>query len=276
MTATGFLHPGAMGSTIAATCTADTFWVSAGRSEASRERASSAGLADAGSLESLAERCDTIVSVCPPHDALSVAESVAATGFSGVYVDANAISPMTTKRIGDLFEHFVDGGIIGPPATEPQTTRLYLSGELAASVAERWAGSWLDARPIDGGIGAASAVKILYAAWGKHNAALMFSIHAAAEAFGVSEAMRSEWAISQPDQVAQTERLAAGTAPKAWRFEAEMHEIAATWEAAGLPTGFHRAAGEIFGRMARFKDESTTATLDDVVGAVLQTPDADA
>lgn len=275
MTATGFLHPGAMGSTIAATCSGDTFWVSAGRSPASRERAEAAGLVDAGSLAELAEQCDTIVSVCPPHDALSVAEAVAATGFSGVYVDANAVSPMTASQIGDRFEQFVDGGIIGPPATASGTTRLYLSGDRAATVAERWDGSLLDVRPIDGGIGAASAVKMLFAAWGKHNAALMFSIHAAAEALGVGDAMRAEWAITQPDQLAQTQRLAANTAPKAWRFEGEMHEIASTFEAAGLPAGFHRAAAEVFGRMAGFKDQPTSATLEDVVDSIVSDRPAD-
>ena len=40
----------------------------------------------------LAERCDTIVSVCPPGDAVAVAEQVAATGFDGLYLDANAVA----------------------------------------------------------------------------------------------------------------------------------------------------------------------------------------
>ncbi|MCK7519679.1 MAG: DUF1932 domain-containing protein [Ignavibacteriales bacterium] len=41
---------------------------------------------------------------------------------------------------------------------------------------------------------------------------------------------------------------------KAWRFEGEMHEIASTFEGAGLPDGFHEAAAEIYHRMAGFKD----------------------
>ena len=38
---------------------------------------------------------------------------------------------------------------------------------------------------------------------------------------------------------------------KAWRFTGEMDEIAATFADAGLPDGFHRAAHEIYERMAR-------------------------
>ena len=44
-------------------------------------------------------------------------------------------------------------------------------------------------------------------------------------------------------------------AAKAWRFEGEMREIAATFDAAGLPRGFHEAAAEVYGRLASFKDE---------------------
>jgi 3-hydroxyisobutyrate dehydrogenase-like beta-hydroxyacid dehydrogenase len=270
MTATGFLHPGAMGATIGATCSGERYWVAAGRSEATRTRADVAGLVDAGSLTGLAERCDTIVSVCPPGEALAVAEWVAATGFDGIYVDANAIAPATTERIAELFGRYVDGGIVGPPAERAGTTRMYLSGEESVPVAERWSGSLLDVRPIEGGIGAASAVKMLFAGWGKHNAALMLTINAAAEAYGVTDAIRSEWEISRPDFVEQSEAAASRTSLKAWRFEGEMHEIAATFEAVGLPPAFHRAAADVFGRMADFKDSDPPPDLAAVVASLLE------
>jgi len=268
MTVTGFLHPGAMGSTIGATCRGDRFWVGAGRSAASRFRADAAGLVDAGSLEQLAKRCDTIVSVCPPGEALAVARQVADTAFGGVYIDANAISPDSTARIGELFDRYVDGGIIGPPAERAGTTRMYLSGDQAAMVAPRWDGSVLDVRVIEGGVGAASAVKMLFAGWGKHNAALMLATNAVAEAYGVTDAIRGEWKISRPDFVAESEAAAERTSPKAWRFEGEMHEIADTFAAAGQPAEFHLAAAEVFRRMAGFKDPVEPVTLDDVVAAL--------
>lgn len=275
MTVTGFLHPGAMGASVAASCSGERWWVSSGRSDATRARAEAAGLRDAGTLEGLTERCDTIVSICPPTEAEAVAASVAATGFDGVYVDANAISPTTTARIGRLFERYVDGGIVGPPASATSTTRMYVSGDRAASVAERWSGSVLDVRPIDGGIGAASAVKMLFASWGKHNAALILAINAAADAYGVTDAMRDAWEITrQPDFLGQSVGAAERTSPKAWRFEGEMHEIAATFEAAGQPPGFHLAAAEVFRRMAGFKDADEPVTLDAVIAALRSEPPA--
>jgi 3-hydroxyisobutyrate dehydrogenase-like beta-hydroxyacid dehydrogenase len=96
------------------------------------------------SLAELAERSHIIVSVCPPASAVDVAGSVAALGFSGIYVDANAIAPATTRSIGGRFDRFVDGGVVGPPATSAGTTRLYLSGVEADAVAELWAGSLLE------------------------------------------------------------------------------------------------------------------------------------
>jgi len=270
VTATGFLHPGAMGSTIGSTCSGDTFWVSAGRSAATRARAEDAGLRDAGSLDELVATCDTIVSVCPPDRATAVAHSVASTGFGGVYVDANAVSPATTREISALFDRFVDGGIVGPPAERPGTTRMYLSGDDAVRVAERWAGSVLDVRPIEGGIGSASAVKMLFAGWTKGTSALLLTLNAAADAYGVGEALDDEWAISMPGLTDRARRTATGTALKAWRFEGEMREIAATLTAADLPAGFHEAAGEVFHRMAEFKDADPPPDLDTVIAALLR------
>lgn len=258
-----------MGTTIAATCQGDRFWCSADRSDATRARAESGGLVETRTLAELVERCDTIVSVCPPGEAGAVAQRIAATGFDGLYVDANAISPATTARIGALFERYVDGGIVGPPAIAAGTTRMYVSGDEAEAVSHRWDGSVLDVRPIEGGIGAASAVKMLFAAWGKHNTALMLAINAVAESFGVTDAIRGEWEISQPGYLAQSEHAAGGAAPKAWRFEGEMHEIAATFEAAGLPAEFHRGAAEVYRRMAGFKNADEPPDLDRVIAALL-------
>lgn len=268
MTKVGVLHPGAMGVSVAAACTADVLWCSEGRSPATRERAAASGLTDAGSLTALATAADVIVSVCPPDQATAVADEVAALGFGGIYVDANAVSPATARSIGARFERFVDGGIVGPPAHRSGTTRLYLSGDDAASVAELWAGSALDARPIDGGPGAASALKMAYATWTKVAGALLLDVRALARSEGVEQALLDEWAISQPGTAERSEGTARGVAPKAWRFAGEMDEIAATFADAGLPSGFADGAGELYRRLASFKDRPDV-TLDDVLDALL-------
>ncbi|MGC9371644.1 MAG: NAD(P)-binding domain-containing protein, partial [Paracoccaceae bacterium] len=98
----GFLHPGSMGISLAASAQNSghtAYWVSEGRSDATRARAEAHDLVDASTLDALCKRVDVIVSICPPHAAETVAANVAACGFGGLYLDANAISPGRTARI---------------------------------------------------------------------------------------------------------------------------------------------------------------------------------
>ena len=108
---------------------------------------------DVGSLGRLVKEADTIVSVCPPDSALEVAREVAEAGFDGLYVDANAIAPTTCERIGELFDRFVDGCIIGLPPHQPGTTRMYLVGDEADSIASHWNDFNLNVVTFEGGVG---------------------------------------------------------------------------------------------------------------------------
>ena len=263
---TGFLHPGAMGASLAAACGGRRLWAGSGRSPATAERAGRAGLTDVGSLAALVEQCDVIVSVCPPSAALDVADSVAAIGFDGIYVDANAVAPATARTIGSRFARFVDGGVVGPPVDTPGTTRLYLAGDEAADVAELWARSALDTRVIGGPPGAASAVKMCYAAWTKGSAALLLDVRALAGAEDVDDEVTAEWDQSIPGLTARSDAAATANAPKAWRFTGEMDEIAATFAAQDLPDGFFVAASDVYARLAVFKDAAPLPT--DVVAAL--------
>jgi len=255
VTTVGLLHPGAMGAALGAelrTAGHDVSWASAGRSAATKERAEGAGLHDAGSLEALASGSEIVLSVCPPHAAEDVAEAVAATGFAGTFVDGNAVAPATARRIAELAApaRFVDGGIVGPPPSGPGTTRLHLSGDGADEVAALFTGTAVEARIHSGGPGAASAVKVCFAAWTKGTAALLLAIRALAEAEGVTDGLLAEWATSLPDLAARSD-AARGTAPKAWRFVGEMEESARAFADAGLPGGFSQAAAEVYASVAR-------------------------
>ena len=265
--ATGFLHPGAMGASLAATCRGTRLWCGDGRSSATRSRAIAAGMAEVESLDALVRRADVLISVCPPAAASEVARAIADVGFDGIYVDVNAISPASARAIGEKFERFVDGGVIGPPVNTAGSTRLYLSGDSAAEVAALWNGSLLETRLVDGGAGAASAVKVCYAAWTKGTAALLLAIRALASAAGVEQSLLAEWATSLPGLAAQADAAASGNAPKAWRFVGELQEIATTFESYGLPDGFASAAADVYDRMAVFKG-TTDATVADVVEAL--------
>ncbi|HEV2055383.1 MAG TPA: DUF1932 domain-containing protein [Methylomirabilota bacterium] len=275
----GVLHPGEMGVTVGASARADgsrVLWASEGRSAQTRERAAAAGLEDAKTLVLLCAASGVILSVCPPHSALDLARAVAAQAFSGVYVDGNAISPGTAREIGRIIERggatFVDGGIIGPPARARGTTRLYLSGEQAGRVVRLFAQGPLEAIALDGGPGAASALKMAYAAYTKGTAALLVSIRALAIRAGVDQALLDEWARSQPELGARSERAAGETARKAWRFTGEMAEIAATFDDAGLPDGFFRAAGEIYESLAGYKDAPAMPSVAEVAKALAGRP----
>lgn len=274
----GLLHPGEMGSAIGATARsagARVLWNSEQRSSRTYAQAAAAGLEDAGSLEGLVARSDLIFSVCPPHAALQVARDVAELGYAGTYVDANAVSAATVRQIAAVMEtggaSFVDGGIIGPPPVAAASTRLYLSGGDAAIVARIFRGSALEAIEVNGPIGSASALKMAYAAWTKGSAALLIAVRALALAEGVDEALRSEWQLSIPDLAARSEAALRSNARKAWRFTGEMDEIASTFAAVGLPDGFHRAAREIYGRLAGYKDAATPPPLSDAARSLIRT-----
>ena len=275
----GVLHPGEMGVTVGASACAGgsrVLWASEGRSAQTRERAAAAGLEDAKTLASLVAASGVILSVCPPHSAVDLARHVAAQGFSGVYVDGNAVSPGTARDIGRIVERggatFVDGGIIGPPARARGTTRLYLSGEQAGPIAGLFAQGPLEAIVLDGEPGAASALKMAYAAYTKGTSALLVSIRALAIRAGVDQALLDEWALSQKDVGARSERAAGETARKAWRFTGEMAEIAATFDDAGLPDGFFRAAGEIYESLAGYKDAPSMPSVAEVAKALFGRP----
>jgi 3-hydroxyisobutyrate dehydrogenase-like beta-hydroxyacid dehydrogenase len=237
----GLLHPGEMGAAVGAVLRGQgvrVVWASEGRSEETRARAEAAGLEDAGSVVEVA-RSDVVFSICPPHAALEVARSAE---FAGVYVDANAVSPATAREVAEAVGEFVDGGIVGSPPREPGTARLYLSGDCASEVAELFAGSALDARVVSN----ASAVKMAYAAWTKGTAAMLLAIRELARREGVEDTLLAEWDLSVPELRERYERARRSAEAKGWRWVGEMEEIAATFEADGLPGGFHRAAAEVY------------------------------
>ncbi len=259
-----------MGSTVAASAACNlshVLFASEGRSSATIERAEQVDLEDVGSLSNLVECSQILVSVCPPASAMELANRVASLGFRGIYVDANALSPATARKLEQVFAgqaDFVDGALIGPPAHRPNTTRLHLSGARSEEVARCFAEGPLEACVIDGPVGAASALKMVFAAYTKGSAALLAAIHAVARVEGVDAELIREWQQSIPDLPGRLKVGSASIAPKAWRFVGEMHEIAATFEAAGLPPGFFEAAAEVYERLAEFKDVDPSPGPDEV------------
>ena len=276
----GVIHPGMMGICVAATVQNsghEVYWASEGRSPQSRKRAAKFNLSDAGSLSTLCETCTKIISVCPPHVAEEVAEQVLENSFQGVYLDANAISPQRTIRIGQLMRKagvdFVDGGIIGGPVWERGKTWLYLSGEKAPEAAMFCSGGPLEIRVMDGEVGKASALKMCYAAYTKGTTALLCGILATAQVLGVRGELETQWSRDWANFGAQAGEKVRKVTAKAWRFSGEMAEIAATFREAGMPGEFHAAAEMIYRRIGGFKDAPSTPTLEEVLEKLIQTSD---
>lgn len=269
----GVLHPGEMGISL---CRAlvdgghDVLWVSEGRSVATLDRVTPLkSLHDMETLAVLCREAEGIVSVCPPHAAHALAAQVAACQFDGIYVDANAVSPDTAVATAQLIgAAYVDGGLIGPPADQVGSTRLYLAGARADEVADWFNGSMLEARAIGRQPMQASTLKMAYAAYTKGSSALLLAVNALAEAAGVRADLEKEWGLSQKGLVARSQNAAQGTSPKAWRFVGEMEEIAATFESFGLSGDFHRGAADLYSRMAHLKGHPPR-DLEDVLRAIL-------
>ena len=270
----GVLHPGEMGQSV---CRAlqdsghDVVWCRAERSAATCHRGEPYRCVD--SLAEMTAAAQGIISVCPPAESLVVARSVLALGYAGIFVDANAVAPATAQQLSQMFaSRYVDGGIIGPPADQAGTTRLYLSGDQAQAVAAWFSAGDLDARVVGTEPAQASALKMAYAAYTKGSSALLLAVNALAGRAGVEDQLWAEWELSQPGLLRRSEGAAGATARKAWRFVGEMEEIASTFAAADLPAGFHRGALEIYARMAGFKDADGAISLADVMAALNRKP----
>jgi L-threonate 2-dehydrogenase len=204
----------------------------AGRSADTVARAKKHGLAAASDEEIAA--ADFILSILPPGDAVALAQRFApaltASNSKPVYVDCNAVSPPTTERVAAVIAStgspFVDAGIIGsPPKPGDAGPRFYASGPHAPRFATLKQYD-LDVRVLDGPLSAASAVKMSYAGITKGTQALAAVMMLAATRADSADALFKELSFSQPHMLAWLKRGLALMPPKAYRWIAEMHEIA--------------------------------------------------
>ena len=203
----GVLHPGEMGVTVGASARAEDP-ACCGPPRGGARRPGSApprpGSRTPRRSRPLCAASGVILSVCPPHSALDLAREVAAQrllrplrgrrtpsrpgprGRSAGSSRARARPSWTAASSG------LPPARAAPRACISRVTRPRASPRLFAQ-------GPLEAIALDGGPGAASALKMAYAAYTKGTSALLVSIRAMAIQAGVDQALLDEWALSQED-----------------------------------------------------------------------------
>ena len=204
-------------------------------------------------LDDVMQTADLILSILPPEYAVQQAQEVAAAMKAAKaypdYVDCNAISPTTTKKVAAVFDgvpvNFIDGGIIGlNPVKENEGTRLYVSGK-ATTLVRQLDGRGMIVRDLGTEIGRASAMKMVYASSTKGAFSLFAAVAVMAELTGLRDEIFAELAASQPHTMATIERMAPRIPLDAKRWIFEMDEIASTYDAYGMTAHFHQGAADI-------------------------------
>ncbi|KAG1745442.1 6-phosphogluconate dehydrogenase C-terminal domain-like protein [Suillus paluster] len=215
-----------------------------GRSEGTQKRAQDAGMINV-TIDELVLRSDWILSILPPRDAVSFAEKIQeaaakhgnALPSPRTFVDCNAVSPETVKRIAGLFAgtsiEFVDAGIIGGPPKDEYNPTFYASAEDGKILDEFTALSkyGLKVSPLKGegvGVGDASALKMSYAGITKGTTGLYTTMVLAAHASSpaTADALMRELQMSQPVLLNRLVKTVPPMLPKAYRWIGEMEEIA--------------------------------------------------
>ena len=230
------IAPGNMGAAVAKRLTehkVTVLTVLNGRSEASAKRARDAGMQAVE--EQKVTEADFLLSIVPPGDALALAKrlsgALTAANKKPIYVECNAVSPQTMNQIAQVIAGtgcaFVGAGIIGPPPKPGTTnTKFYASGPAAPEFA-KLNDYGLIVRVLDGPLTAASALKMSYAGVTKGFTALSAAMMLAATRGGSAEALKTELAESQPGLLAFMTKMTPPMYSKAYRWVAELDEIAA-------------------------------------------------
>jgi 3-hydroxyisobutyrate dehydrogenase-like beta-hydroxyacid dehydrogenase len=219
------------------------------RSKATQERAQSASIQTVDSDEELVKQADYILSIVPPRDAVATAQRVIDAiwemGREGMkkevhYLDLNAISPATTRKINASFaEHtpnvrFIDGGIIGGAPAQRKESKEWtkpgipFSGPHALHAAPKSGdhlAQVLNTRYLDEKIGSASGLKCCFAALSKGFTALALQSFTTASSLGVYDALQDYLNTYSAAAGQRARDSVVACTGKAYRWIEEMNQI---------------------------------------------------
>jgi 3-hydroxyisobutyrate dehydrogenase-like beta-hydroxyacid dehydrogenase len=258
--AVAVIAPGAMGSAVGQLLTERGVMVVTlldGRGEATVRRAEAAGMI--GANEEAVAAADIILSIVPPAQAeplaLRLQPAIAQRMRKPIYIDCNALNVDSKRRIGaivaDAGAPFVDGAIIGsPPRPGYDGPTFYLSGEAARS-AMPLAEYGLRLHILESGLGAAAALKMSYTGITKGLTAIAAAMVLSAARAGTAEELAAELAESQPHLLARFSLTLPDMFPKAYRWVAEMEEIASSLRDDDPARLIYEGAAGLYARLAR-------------------------
>ena len=235
-----------------------------GRSADSVARANKAGMVAVRDEMELLAGARYFLSILPPGEALGLAQrlapTLAALAEKPLYLDCNAVSPQTVRKIAAVLAPtgtpFVDAGIIGgPPEIGKKGPAIYVSGEtMREALPLRDFG--LDLRPIEGGVGAASGLKMSYGGITKGTTAIACAMLLGAARFGCEAPLLAELESSQPQLLAQFRAAIPRIYDKAYRWVAEMEEISAFLEENPASRELYSAIARLYGDLAAANAEA--------------------
>lgn len=228
------------------------------RGEVSRKRGENAGVKSVGSLTDLVRQSDLIVSIVVPSAAIDVAKKVAeAVKTAGrknlIFLDANAISPMTAEEIAKNLQpagvSFVDGCIIGSAARMGKGTIVYVSGPEAnhLQILEKCN---IPVKVLGASTSQASAFKVVYAGLTKGLQGLFCELLMGARRFGLLEEIRAQYDESFPGLLGKVASSIVGLSIHAGRRAEEMDELKRTFNHFGMRSFMAPAAQKVLEAIA--------------------------
>ncbi len=212
------------------------------RGEVSRKRGENAGVKSLGSMVELVRESELIVSIVVPSAATRVAGKVSdAVNSSGrkdlLYLDANAISPMTADEIAKILKpagvNFVDGCIIGAAARMGKGTIVYVSGAEASRLQVLEAFD-IPTKVLGPNTNQASAFKVVYAGLTKGLQGLFCELFMGARRFGLLDEIRAQYEESFPGLLDKVSGSIVGLQVHAGRRAEEMDELKRTFNHHGM------------------------------------------
>lgn len=223
---------------------ADVLTYAKDRSETTRQRAENVGVRCLPSMNQLVQEADLVISIVVPFAAKRVAAKVGKAAVKSgrkdlLYLDANAISPMTADEIGKTLGpsgvEFVDGCIIGSAAKMDKGAVVYVSGPQAAKLQEL-ASFGFSVKVLGPTIAQASAFKVIYAGLTKGLQGLFVELLMGAQSFGLLAEILQRYEESFPGLADKVTSSIVALRLHAARRAEEMEELKRTFNHHGMTT----------------------------------------